>query len=150
MPLNDDDRTPPKLRIQFLSDPLKVRESLERSRAQWSDWGYSGDFCGTAEIVLAEALNNVVEHAHARRDDGTGLLVNAPQNDGVRFEICDNGAPMPEGAVPTAKAANLNTEIDALPEGGFGWYLIHSLTQDLDYQRDEEWNCLSFRVPMQS
>ena len=57
---------------------------------------------------------------------------------------------MPEGAVPTAKAANLNTEIDALPEGGFGWYLIHSLTQDLDYQRDEEWNCLSFRVPMQS
>ena len=34
-----------------------------------------------------------------------------------------------------------------LPEGGFGWFLIRTLTLDLEYERDGGFNKLRFVVP---
>ena len=33
-----------------------------------------------------------------------------------------------------------------LPEGGFGWFLIRSLTRDLTYLREDGYNMLCFCV----
>ena len=47
---------------------------------------------------------------------------------------------LPDGRLAAA------AEIQDLPEGGFGWYLIRTLTTDLTYLREGICNTLSFCV----
>ncbi|WP_280514091.1 hypothetical protein [Allosediminivita pacifica] len=35
-----------------------------------------------------------------------------------------------------------------LPEGGFGWFLIHELARELAYRHDGGMNRLTFRLPL--
>ena len=102
------------------------------------------DSRGTVEIVLAEVLNNVVEHAYA--DYSGQIAVCITPRDGYLFvRVVDDGLPMPGGEAPGGKLSK-TTKIESLPEGGFGWYLIRSLSQDLTYARDGRQNVLSFCV----
>ena len=104
----------------------------------------SDDSRGTVEIVLAEALNNVVEHAYA--DYPGRIEIGITPGEGFVFvQLVDAGLPMPEGELPGGKLGK-TTEIRDLPEGGFGWFLIRSLSQDLTYMRDGHLNVLSFCV----
>ena len=60
----------------------------------------------------------------------------------------DSGLPMPGGELPAGRLAEA-TDIQDLPEGGFGWFLIRSLTQDLAYQRVDGLNILSFCIAVE-
>ncbi len=102
------------------------------------------DLRENAEIVLAEVLNNIVEHAYADRSGDITLALDL-QPQGLLCQINDKGAPMPDLALPEGQLQPLD-RIDDLPEGGFGWFLIRSLTEDLTYRHDAEGNCLSFRL----
>ncbi|GLS85817.1 ATPase [Cypionkella aquatica] len=102
---------------------------------------------GTAEIVLAEALNNIVEHAYAHHDGEIEITLQLRQNE-LLCRISDTGLPMPDGKLPSGVLAPLGAFED-LPEGGFGWHLIRSLTKDLTYSRDNGRNLLSFRLDTQ-
>ena len=134
--------SPDATRIVIPSDPMAVRqglkslfESLMLRRLDEADRG-------KAEIVLAEALNNIVEHAYA---DGAGeieLTISVNQR-GLSCRIVDHGAPMPQGTLPSGQLAAPET----LPEGGFGWHLIRSLSEDLRYARIAGQNQLTFRLP---
>lgn len=128
-------------RIVIPSDPIAVRqglkslfESLLLQRLEESDRG-------KAEIVLAEALNNIVEHAYA---DGVGEieLTISVNRQGLECRIVDHGAPMPDDALPRGTLA----APEDLPEGGFGWYLIRALSEDLRYARVAGRNQLTFRL----
>ena len=102
------------------------------------------DSRGTVEIILAEALNNIVEHAYASH--GGQIEVSITPGDGYLFiRLVDEGLPMPGNEAPGGKLTAA-TEVADLPEGGFGWYLIRSLSQDLIYARDGGQNVLSFCV----
>ncbi|KAF0174561.1 MAG: putative anti-sigma regulatory factor serine/threonine protein kinase [Rhodobacteraceae bacterium] len=101
----------------------------------------------TAEIVLAEALNNIVEHAYSSHDGEIEITLHLRQNELV-CKISDTGLPMPDGKLPAGILAPLEPPAD-LPEGGFGWHLIRSLSKDLDYRRENGRNLLSFRLDTQ-
>jgi hypothetical protein len=60
-------------------------------------------------------------------------------------EISDPGRPFPGGCLPAGQAVNLSLPVDALPEGGFGWFLIRSLTSGIDYRRQDGLNRLTLR-----
>jgi serine/threonine-protein kinase RsbW len=100
---------------------------------------------GTAQIVLAEVLNNIVEHAYAGQE---GAIVVALQHgrDGVTVTVRDHGRPFPMEELPQGHLPQI-TSFDDLPEGGFGWFLIRSLVEDLHYERRDDCNHLSFRLP---
>jgi len=102
--------------------------------------------CDTAEQVLAEVLNNVVQHAHAEDPEGLIELETLRAGDGVICSIRDNGMAMPELTLPLGALIELGEGPEHYPERGFGWFLIHTLTQDLDYRRIDGWNLLSFRI----
>lgn len=108
--------------------------------------GYDANSCGTVEVVLAEALNNIVEHAFADTGEGQVLLEMHEGRDRLRFHLRDTGQPLPGLALPTARLPRQNVSVQDLPEGGFGWYLIHSLTAALDYARVGPENHLSFEI----
>ncbi len=104
----------------------------------------TNDSRGTVEILLAEILNNVVEHAYARYPGQ--IQISITPGDGYLFiRMVDQGLPMPSGDAPGGKLNTL-AEFQDLPEGGFGWFLIRSLSQDLIYLRDGDQNVLSFCV----
>ncbi len=99
---------------------------------------------GTAEIVLAEALNNIVEHAYSSHDGEIEISLQLRQN-ALICTISDNGLPMPDSVMPDGRLAELGAFGD-LPEGGFGWHLIRNLSQELSYRREAGRNHLSFRL----
>lgn len=101
---------------------------------------------GTIELVLAEVLNNIVEHAYA---DGPGLItLDLRVARGRLFCLLrDEGHPMPAGRLPHGLPPSIALAQANLPEGGFGWFLIRRLTRDLRYDREPGCNRLSFSIP---
>ncbi len=89
--------------------------------------------CAT-EIVFAEVLNNIVEHAYATHIGP--ILVTVICGDGsVDCEVQDQGLPMPGLSPPFGQIPNRGVMHD-LPEGGFGWHLIRTLAKDLTLHTD--------------
>ncbi len=134
----------PDLRLVIASDPLAVRQALTRILADPALCNRTADLRSRAEIVLAEVLNNIVEHAYAEAP-GQITLEMSLRPDKVECSICDTGAQMPGLALPEGKLASRDP--DNLPEGGFGWFLIRSLTEDLRYARQNDANHLYFCLP---
>ncbi len=54
---------------------------------------------GTAELVLAEALNNIVEHAYARQPGQIHVMLQLAQRE-LTCRIEDSGNPMPDNELP--------------------------------------------------
>jgi len=123
-----------------------VRSVLSTLRRTLAQTGLSTEELDTVELVVAEVLNNVVEHAYAGSGGGRVRLSAATDPRGLIFRIEDDGAPMPGGVLPASRAPMLATVASDLPEGGFGWFMIHGLTRDLVYRRDGPCNCLTFRM----
>ena len=102
-----------------------------------------GEDCrGSVEIVLAEVLNNIAEHAYSAYPGDIDLWITA-QDTYLFVRVLDKGLAMPGGEAPAGELGQV-LEIEDLPEGGFGWFLIRSLTQELTYQREGDQNTLSF------
>lgn len=124
------------------SDPQSVREGLRHALASPPLAHLSAADRGTAEIVLAEVLNNVVEHAYSQHGGEIRLSLSA---DGslLHCVIEDEGQAMPGGTPPAGDLP----PADQFPEGGFGWHLIRTLSSGLEYQRHGGMNRLSFSLP---
>lgn len=137
----------PMFNLSFESGANSVRDALQDIRSALSPLSLDGDELGTIEIVLAEALNNVVEHAYPEGDPAGPIALECNQHvNGLHFTLRDKGRPMPDGQIPMGQQADLDVEIPDLPEGGFGWFLIQDLAKDLDYRRIDDQNVLGLRV----
>lgn len=126
----------------------QVRKLLDTVQAEMQDAQVAASLSDTTQIILAEVLNNVVEHAY-RCADGHQMEVSIWLcADGVTCEVCDEGEPMPTNTTPAGVMPMIDREKpDTLPEGGFGWALIHDLTHDIHYVRRDGRNRLRFVIP---
>jgi serine/threonine-protein kinase RsbW len=142
----------PKIPVQSLhivlaANPDAVRDGLARMMALQPLAGLSGDDRGAAELVLAEILNNVAEHAYSDAT-GTVAVTLLPVPVGLDCLVVDQGVAMPDSQLPAGKlTTGPDTGVDDLPEGGFGWHLIRVLTRNLSYVREGDCNRLSFVLP---
>jgi serine/threonine-protein kinase RsbW len=143
---------------RFAATPDQVRKGLMRAMARVRRARPDHD-PGTLEIVLAEVLNNVAEHAYAGGPAGAVELGLSLSGGTVDCTVCDRGAPLPrhlldppavaaEGPDASPADAGLPVIADELPEGGFGWQLIHALAENLRYARREGCNHLAFSVTL--
>lgn len=102
---------------------------------------------GTIELVLAEILNNIVEHAYPPSDPAGPILIECEhQTDGLIITIKDHGRAMPDNQMPLGNLSSLEVELDDMPEGGFGWFLIQHLARDVTYDRVGTENHLHMRL----
>ena len=131
---------------EFPGTPDGVREALFDVRSALTALHTGEEERFSAELVIAEALNNVVEHALNGMEHAAFYLSLQRSENGVLVDIRDSGRPMPTGCPPLGRAPALSVELAALPEGGFGWFLIRELARDLEYGRVAEENTLSFRL----
>lgn len=120
--------------------PLAVRALLGELFARPDLASLPPSVRDAAELVLAEVLNNIVEHAY---DGANGRIGVWAQRAGHRVtcRVTDHGRPMPNGQAPKG---DLPTH--QLAEGGWGWHLIRSLSQDLCYCRTAGQNILTFSI----
>ena len=132
---------PNTVRFTLASDLESIRDGLKCLFALNLLAPLTDESRGAVEIVLAEVLNNVVEHAYAKFPGKIEIWVT--RRDSYLFlRIVDDGLPMPGGDLPGGKMVRT----DDLAEGGFGWYMIRNLSHDLTYQRDGKRNILGFCI----
>lgn len=130
----------------FPGDALSLRAVLREALVFLRGLDFGQDACGQVEIVLAEAMNNVIEHAFATLSHGVIELSIVHAGGRLQIEIMDDGLPMPDETLPEGRVQDLDVAREALPEGGFGWFLIRELAEDLDYSRGGNRNRLSFVI----
>ncbi len=130
--------------ITIPGDQMAVRDGLRALFNTILLRSLTEDGRDTAQIVLAEALNNIVEHAYSGQNGEIEITLQLRQNELV-CKIIDSGLPMPDEKLPVGKLVAFEGVAD-LPEGGFGWHLIRTLSKDLDYRRVDGRNLLSFRL----
>ena len=107
----------PTWTYDFLSGPTAAREVLDDLAARSSAANHSSGLQTDLQIVLAEVLNNVVEHAYGEIPGKPIQLAVTDRRDSVAVHVCDHGVSMPNGTLPGASFPALPA-VD-LPEGGF-------------------------------
>lgn len=139
--------TVPNFSVAVNSGTLAAREAIEQLLAKLSPLQLDIEESGTFELVLAEALNNVVEHGYPDPSVGGPIVIGCEHKpNGLHIHIIDHGLPMPEGKTPLGLAADVDVDFMDLPEGGFGWFLIQDLAKDVQYERLGDKNSLRLRI----
>ena len=142
----------PVLHLLFPGEASSVRRALKTALAVLREMPNGSASISAVEIVLAEVLNNVVEHAYGEHGRGmVELDVELDVERGTKallFAIRDEGQKMPGDDAPAGKEHDLGVCVDQMPEGGFGWFLIRELTEVLRYRRIGERNELTFRITL--
>ncbi|MCA0921455.1 ATP-binding protein [Pseudooceanicola nanhaiensis] len=137
---------PQEVRLSFPASALAVRRALRGILVELAPIGLGSDETGVVELVLAEALNNVIEHAYVGSQRGWVELTCCHLPDGLHVTIRDEGKPLPASQLPLAADRVHPAALDPLPEGGFGWFLIRDLARDMQYERIGDSNVLRFRI----
>lgn len=136
------------LHIEVAADPVAVRHALLAVLRGLEPCKLTDDQRDTLQLILAEVLNNIVEHAYAVAGGQISVHIWA-EADALRCEVSDWGLEMPGGVLPRGLSADVDVPVDELPEGGFGWFLIRGLTRELKYQREDGTNRIRFMIDLQ-
>jgi serine/threonine-protein kinase RsbW len=96
--------------VQFVitSGADAVRQGLNRALGVPPLSLLSREDRSTAEIVLAEVFNNIVEHAYAGRDGSIRVWLSLDDR-GLTCRIEDEGRPMPGGQAPAGRPPDPRT-----------------------------------------
>lgn len=133
--------------FRFRATPDSVRQVLrivQRTCAAHLAAG-QGD---AVQLVLAEVLNNIVEHAYA--GDGCGVVQLKLERSGpvLRVTVRDHGCTMTAGLPPVGQMPVVARHTQDLREGGWGWPLIRRLATNVAYERQGPLNLLSLDIPL--
>ena len=85
--------------------------------------------------AFMEGFNNVVTHAYASTGAGRVELVLSVNADHLSLALYDEGKGFDFKAVPVP-------ELDTLPEGGMGIYIMKNFMDHVEYKRDKKRNML--------
>ena len=91
------------------------------------------------ELVLVEAVTNIVENAYENAADHEITITLHCQEHTVRVTIKDDGQPFDPFQVP---AIELPDSLEDAKEGGLGIHLIRSYTKECHYCREGQYNLL--------
>lgn len=132
--------------LRVLARNASIREALADVRGRLECRGLPLEELNTVEVVLAEVMNNVAEHAYAWRRDGEMLVYLRTSPEGLHCSVTDEGRAMPDEMLPFGDGLDPATPLHDLPEGGFGWLIIRRLAHDVSYLRQQGVNQLVFRL----
>ena len=133
--------------IHLVSTPIAVRQALGEIVNHPTIAQLDIAVLGDVQLVLAEVLNNIVEHAFDC-DDGKIELRLRSEARRLFCTILDFGAPMPQGLLPTGLPQSVGGD-QPPAEGGYGWFLIRAMAKNLLYRRIGSRNHLSFEVKIE-
>ena len=137
----------PPFRIHVNSGKLAAREALSAFIGNLAPLDLDIEEVGTIELILAEVVNNIVEHAYPYGCSDGPIAIDCTQiATGLRVQVRDHGKSMPDGQPPIGMVSPLDVGLNDMPEGGFGWFLIRHLAKDVTYTRENGENTLRLRL----
>jgi serine/threonine-protein kinase RsbW len=92
------------------------------------------------ETGVVEAVNNVIKHAYKNRKGHDVEVIVSLFLDRITFQVCDTGT-----AMEPKKVSKMDFDpdnLEELPEGGMGLYVIDSVMDKVEYVRAGEKNIL--------
>jgi Anti-sigma regulatory factor (Ser/Thr protein kinase) len=127
------------IRLSIDSRLEQVRVLSGALRGIGKELELSDDQLGQLELMMVEAVNNVIEHAYEMRG-GNDVRVRVEYTpEVINLVISDSGRTMPDTLHSEARDM---PDPEALPEGGWGMGLIHLLADSIRYIRDAKGNHL--------
>ena len=90
-------------------------------------------------LALTEVLSNCVKHAYAGREGGPIRIETEFPPGAVTLHVRDRGRPPPLALVQSARLPDPLS----LPESGWGWALVHRLSDRVSFERRAGWNRLT-------
>ncbi|SFS90035.1 serine/threonine-protein kinase RsbW [Sulfitobacter marinus] len=124
-----------------------VRDALKACRAQLYPICKTAQKLDDIELVMAETFNNIVEHALAGQTGNSPIHVSCTKDgDLISLVFRDVGTPFANNVAPGRGQVGTAAHAQSLPEGGFGWGLIHHLAQDISYVRVKQHNVLTIVI----
>nr|WP_281245133.1 ATP-binding protein [Litoreibacter janthinus] len=130
------------------ADPISVRDTiLEIMRRLQNEFPSQSEGIIGTEIVLAEVLNNIAEHSYQCSGLGDVIISVLCTDDMISVETRDYGVPMPGLNPPKTELEEIPLAVEDLPEGGFGWFFIRSLSSHMEYRRIGQQNIFCVQIP---
>jgi serine/threonine-protein kinase RsbW len=123
-----------------------VRDLLSQARYRLCTYGLPEDCLGMIELVWAEALNNIAEHAYAGGMPGPVEMTVTIKGQQILAELRDQGRPLPGLSLPSGRLPESGGPVETLPEGRFGWFLIRDLCDTVCYRREAGKNYLTLTI----
>lgn len=127
------------IRLSIDSRLEQVRVLSGALRGIGQELQLTDDKLGQLELMMVEAVNNVIEHAYQLQagNDVHVRVEYSPQE--VHLIISDQGHAMPEELHTEARDM---PDPEDLPEGGWGMGLIYALADSIRYIQDARGNHL--------
>ncbi len=132
-------------RCMIPASEISVRTCLQSVIGEARRAGIDADTRDRLQLVLAEVLNNIVEHGGHGEAGGIIDLKLDGGPSGIEIVVRDDGRPLPRACLEN-RSSVAESWADEPPEGGFGWPLILMLADEVKHQRDGNWNSLKVRV----
>ncbi|MEY8841894.1 ATP-binding protein [Cribrihabitans sp. XS_ASV171] len=146
----DDGLGQERYTLSFPARETAARVGIQNLATALRSRGLSKECVADVEIALAEAINNIIEHAYAGQAAGRVLVICSLGGDSLDILITDRGRGFPKGRLPQGRPARIAVPAQNLPEGGFGWHLIRQLASEIRYERCDGLNRLSLTFHLTS
>ena len=96
-------------------------------------------------LVLTELLTNIVLHAYGKKADEKIEIRARFEGEFLELLIVDQGLELPSQVLEKVAINFDGEDIFELPEGGFGWGIVHAIMDEIEYQRVDGSNRLLLR-----
>ena len=124
--------------VRIVSDPRWLRLARSIVNSCCREFGISQADSRAIVSALNEALTNVMRHAYLGDRTRPILIACRRVGDGIELEVRDRGRHFDPVTHPSPPP-------DELRAGGRGLFIIRESVDDLQYDRDGEWNRLRLR-----
>lgn len=125
------------LNYSIKSNLSEVRELANVLRGFCDEQKLNETLSGQLELILVEAVNNVIEHAYQNKEGFPIDITVKVNSTEIILIIKDQGIPPPSKVYDTD---GYMPDFSELPEGGWGVALIQTLADQIKYFRDKDGN----------
>ena len=100
--------------------------------------GFDAQDAHAITLAVGEAVGNIIKHSYQGRTDQTFVLRCKADNSAIEVSLRDNGEPFDPRTQPLPPP-------DELRAGGRGLYLMRTIMDEVDYERDGALNVVRMR-----
>ncbi|MBN2124757.1 MAG: ATP-binding protein [Deltaproteobacteria bacterium] len=93
------------------------------------------------QLCVVEAVNNAIRHAYDSEPGHEVELIVSLRPQGITLRVCDEGRSIKDMGSSTLDFDA--GDLDSLPEGGMGLFLIHSVMDEVSYETRDGRNILT-------
>ena len=123
--------------IILANDISEISRLYEFTKEVGSAFSLSPEIVFNLNLVLEEAVVNVINYAYPKEEHQSIYLSARLQDDSIILVLTDTGKEFNPTAAPEA---DITLSADDRPIGGLGIFLIRSVTVHQAYSRDEDAN----------